>query len=140
MSLLAEAIRLFDSPTCAPLKAEEVSIPGVSGPAAPSSDPEPTADPRKAFFSQRLIAVRAKYPDFDTVTAADPGAGTGLLLTPAMIQFLEVTGNFEVIHQLGRAPVIYRRILSFTPELQLAALCEIEDYLALLDQNLPHIN
>ena len=59
MSLLAGALRLFDSPTGAPLNAEEVSVPGASAPAAPSSDPEPPAYPLRDFFLPRLIAARA---------------------------------------------------------------------------------
>ena len=71
----------------------------------------------------KVTAATAKYPDFATVTAADAAAGTGLVLTPAMIQYFDAaeTGA-DVLYHLGKNPADYQRIRSLDPVSQLLEL------------------
>ncbi len=71
----------------------------------------------------KVAAAKAKYVDFDAVTAADPATGTGLILTAPMIQYFDAADSgAEVLYHLGKHPDDYARIKALDPTLQLAEL------------------
>lgn len=78
----------------------------------------------------KLTAAKAKYADFDSVTTADLAAGTGLILSPAMQQFVvESDSGMDVVYHLGSTPADYQRIFALSPARQLAELGKLEDKL-----------
>lgn len=64
-----------------------------------------------------LTEVRTKHADFDSVTAANMQAGTGLILSPTMQQFLleNPAEGLEVAYYLGSNPEEYKRVFAISP-------------------------
>jgi len=84
---------------------------------------------RKKFvtdYTGKIDAARAKYEDFDSVTAGDMGAGTGLILTPAMQQFvIDSEHGMDAAYYLGQHPDEVKRIGALAPAMQISELAII---------------
>lgn len=71
----------------------------------------------------KMEAARAKYADYDQVTAGDLKAGTGLILSNPMINyFLDEEDGVDVVYELAKQPEEYKRIKGLPEERQHAAL------------------
>lgn len=94
---------------------------------------------------QRIAAFKAAKPehaDFDAVTAGtwDPNTntGTGLWLTPAMMQFARESENAPaVLYHLGKNMAEHARIVALSPAMQLATLGQIAHLIATPAVNAP---
>lgn len=76
--------------------------------------------------TRKMADARTKYDDFDTVTAGDAKAGTGLILTPPMQQFVvEHAAGMDVAYHLGKHPEDVKRIAALSPALQIAEMAFI---------------
>jgi hypothetical protein len=85
----------------------------------------------KESFERKLATARAKYQDFDEVTAGDATTGSGLILSPAMQQFLVHHDlGTDVAYELGKNPEEARRIAELHPTLQIAELGAIAHRIA----------
>lgn len=78
-------------------------------------------------MTRKLVEAKAKYPDFDTVTAGDMATGQGLILTPAMIDYVKEADSLDVMYFLGKNPSEYQRIFMLPNARQIAELGKIED-------------
>lgn len=89
-------------------------------------------DTVRESMTKKVTAAKAKYEDFEAVTAGDPKAGSGLILSPAMQQFVvESDSGLDVAYHLGKNPDEYARIFMLTPARQIAELGKIEASLAI---------
>lgn len=71
----------------------------------------------------KVAAAKTKYADFDAATTADVKAGTGLILTPSMVQYIrESDAGMDVLYHLGKNPEEYARVKALSATLQLAEL------------------
>ena len=78
-------------------------------------------------INTKVAAARAKFSDFDEVTAGDARTGTGLVMSPPMQQFVvESEEGMRVLYHLGKNPEEYRSIMSMSPIRQFAALGRLE--------------
>jgi hypothetical protein len=78
----------------------------------------------------KVAAAKGKYADFDTVTAgnwdAKTNTGSGLWLTPAMIQFVQESDNaMDVLYHLGKNMAEHARIVALSPSMQLVQLGQL---------------
>jgi hypothetical protein len=75
----------------------------------------------------KVTAARAEFSDFDEVTHGDPRTGTGLILTPAMMDYVkESERSMPVMYYLGKNPEEYHAIRGISAVQQIAALARIE--------------
>ena len=82
-------------------------------------------------MTRKVSEARAKHDDWDAVTAGDVKTGAGLILTPAMSQYVvESDAGAEVAYHLGSNLAEARRIAALSPARQIAELAWIEKSLA----------
>ncbi len=78
-------------------------------------------------LTKRMNEARTKYADFDAAVASDVKAGTGLILTPTMQQFVgESEVAMDVMYHLGKNHEDYVRIFMLPAGRQMAELGKLE--------------
>lgn len=92
-----------------------------------------TRDGQRAIgeaIGRKVQAAKTKFADFETVTAGSwdeaSKTGTGLWLTPSMIQFVRESDDaMDVLYHLGKNMTEHARIVALSPAMQLANLGQI---------------
>ncbi len=78
-------------------------------------------------LNRKMTDARAKYSDFDTVTAGDMTTGQGLILSPVMIDYAKNRDRgLDVVYALGKNPADYQRIFMLPANQQPYELAMIE--------------
>ena len=81
----------------------------------------------REYIHLKILAARAKYPDFDTVTAGNPASGEGLILSAFETEFFALSPwGADVLYYLGKNREESVRIFNLSPDQQLTELSGIE--------------